>query len=60
MIFLTAKLLADMRQAARDDREDNLNRKPATRKMAMMPAVETALHKVLLRLNFGFHHISLS
>ena len=37
-----------MRQAAREDREDNLNRKPATRKMSMMPAVETALLKVLL------------
>ena len=48
MICFLARLLADMRQAAREDREDNLNRKPATRKMSMMPAVETALLKVLL------------
>jgi len=47
-----AKLIADMRIAAKDDRELNLAGKPATRKMAMWKTVWHHLTKIDLQLAF--------
>jgi transcription factor SPN1 len=47
-----ARLIADMRQAARDDRELNEARRPATKKMAMMVNVMQKLGKVDLQMAF--------
>ena len=42
-----ARLLADMRLAAHEDRELNLKGEPATRKLSMLTAVKSTLHRVL-------------
>ena len=47
-----AKLLADMRLAAHEDRELNLKGEPAIKKLAMLSAVKASLAKVDLRLAF--------
>lgn len=47
-----AKLIADMRIAAKEDRQLNLNGKPATRKMAMWKTVWHHLTKIDLQLAF--------
>ena len=47
-----ARLLADMRLAAHEDRELNLKGEPATKKLAMLTAVKNTLAKVDLRLEF--------
>lgn len=47
-----ARLIADMRQAAREDRELNVRCLPATRKLSMLPDVTRALAKVDLQLAF--------
>ena len=49
-----ARLLADMRLAAHEDRELNLKGEPATKKLAMLNAVKLTLAKVDLRLEFFF------
>ena len=46
-----ARLLADMRLAAHEDRELNLKGEPATKKLAMLTAVKSTLAKVDLRLD---------
>ncbi len=47
-----ARLIADMRQAAREDRELNEELRPATKKMSMMPSVMHKLGKVDLQMAF--------
>lgn len=47
-----AKLMADMRQAAHEDRELNQKGQPAINKLAMLNQVKTSLGKVDLRLAF--------
>lgn len=47
-----ARLIADMRVAAREDRDLNEARQPAIRKIAMMPAVMTQLRKADLQMAF--------
>ncbi|CAB4066228.1 SPN1 [Lepeophtheirus salmonis] len=47
-----ARLIADMRMAARDDRELNIQRLPATKKTAMLPLVMTQLNKADLQMAF--------
>merc|ERR1719228_2195191 len=47
-----AKMIADMRIAAKEDRDLNLAEKPATKKMAMFPRVMRNLNKGELRLAF--------
>ena len=52
-----ARLLADMRLAAHEDRELNLKGEPATKKLAMLTAVKSTLAKVDLRLDIFFKYI---
>jgi transcription factor SPN1 len=47
-----AKMIADMRMAARDDRDLNATRQPAIRKISMLPAVMTQLNKADLQMAF--------
>lgn len=47
-----ARLIADMRVAAREDRDLNEARQPAIRKIAMLPAVMTQLRKADLQMAF--------
>merc|ERR1719228_2756241 len=47
-----AKMIADMRIAAKEDRDLNLAEKPATKKMAMFPRVMRNLNKGELRMAF--------
>lgn len=47
-----AKMIADMRQAAREDRDFNEQQMPATKKIAMLPKVLEHLAKVDLQLAF--------
>lgn len=47
-----AKLMADMRLAAREDRELNEMGQPATKKLSLLPIVTAALGKIDLRLAF--------
>eukprot|EP00096_Caligus_rogercresseyi_P011193 TRINITY_DN4330_c0_g1_i1.p1 TRINITY_DN4330_c0_g1~~TRINITY_DN4330_c0_g1_i1.p1 ORF type:complete len:529 (-),score=135.25 TRINITY_DN4330_c0_g1_i1:644-2230(-) len=47
-----ARLIADMRMAARDDRDLNNQRAPATKKTAMLPLVMTQLNKADLQMAF--------
>jgi transcription factor SPN1 len=47
-----AKMIADMRMAARDDQDLNATRQPATRKISMLPAVMTQLNKADLQMAF--------
>jgi len=47
-----AKMIADMRLAAREDRELNQARQPATKKISMLPIVMTQLNKADLQMAF--------
>lgn len=47
-----ARLIADMRVAAREDRDLNEAKQPAIRKIAMMPSVMTQLRKADLQMAF--------
>jgi len=47
-----AKMIADMRLAAREDREKNAERQPATKKISMLPVVMTQLRKADLQAAF--------
>jgi len=47
-----AKMIADMRLAAREDREKNADRQPATKKISMLPVVMTQLRKSDLQAAF--------
>lgn len=47
-----AKMIADMRIAAKEDRDLNLAEKPATKKMAMFPRIMRNLNKGELRMAF--------
>ena len=47
-----ARMIADMRVAAREDRDLNEAQQPATRKIAMMPMVMTQLRKADLQMAF--------
>lgn len=47
-----AKMIADMRIAAKEDRDLNIAGKPATKKMSMFPRVMTNLNKGELRMAF--------
>jgi len=47
-----AKMIADMRLAAREDRERNADRQPATKKISMLPVVMTQLRKADLQAAF--------
>ena len=47
-----AKMIADMRLAAREDRELNLQRQPATKKISMLNVVMTQLRKADLQMAF--------
>jgi len=47
-----AKMIADMRLAAREDREKNQDRQPATKKISMLPIVMTQLRKSDLQAAF--------
>lgn len=47
-----AKMIADMRSAAREDREKNADRQPAIKKISMLPVVMTQLRKADLQAAF--------
>lgn len=47
-----ARMIADMRLAAREDRELNQQRAPATKKISMLPMVMTQLNKADLQMAF--------
>lgn len=47
-----AKMIADMRLAAREDRDLNGSRQPATKKISMLPVVMTQLKKADLQMAF--------
>ncbi len=47
-----AKMIADMRLAAREDRERNADRQPATKKISMLPVCMTQLRKSDLQAAF--------
>lgn len=47
-----AKMIADMRLAAREDREKNAERQPAIKKISMLPVVMTQLRKADLQAAF--------
>lgn len=47
-----ARLIADMRVAAREDRDLNEDKKPAVKKIAMLPSVMTQLNKADLQMAF--------
>lgn len=47
-----AKMIADMRLAAREDRELNQARQPATKKLSMLPTVMSQLNKADLQMAF--------
>lgn len=47
-----ARLIADMRVAAREDRDLNEDKKPAVKKIAMLPNVMTQLNKADLQMAF--------
>jgi len=47
-----ARLIADMRVAAREDRDLNEDKKPAVKKIAMLPMVMTQLNKADLQMAF--------
>merc|ERR1719430_1349760 len=47
-----ARLIADMRVAAREDRDLNEEKKPAVKKIAMLPAIMSQLNKADLQMAF--------